>query len=839
MNALTAMSISPATPFKFLTNNCYPIATKSRRYNIEDRLFIDSEIKRMLFEGIIEPAQSPWRAQVLVARTGKPRMVIDYSQTINKFTLLDAYPLPNIENLVNTIAQYSYFSSIDLKSAYHQIPLASKDKVYTAFEANGKLYQFNRLSFGLTNGVACFQRAIDQILEKENQPDTYAYIDDITVCGRTKLEHDTNLQLFFELAKTWNFTINYEKSKFSQTTIKLLGYEISHGVIKPDPDRLRPLLDYPFPTTKKSLERLTGMLAYYAKWIPNFSHKIRPLTSASLPLNPALMQNIISMFNDLTIAARGTIDENKEFTVETDASDDSIAATLSQEGRPVAFFSRCLNSSEMHHSSIEKEAYAIIEAVRRWKHLLQGRHFHIITDQKSVSFMFAHHTSKIKNDKVERWRLELMPLSYDIIYRAGKHNYAADALSRVSTDYKNEKKLKNDSIGNQLLAVVNENTSTILKIHGKLIHPGVTRLWHYIRTKNLPYTLEEVRTALKSCPICPQIKPQFVHYKASNSPTLINATKPFDQLSLDFKGPVAKTREGYLYLLIAVDEYSRFPFAFPCKDLTAGTVIRHLKEIFSVFGLPSYVHSDRGSAFMSAELKQYLLQKGIPSSRTTSYHATGNSQCERYVGLVWQTIQLHMLENNLSPGQWTESLPEVLSVMRSLLSTATNETPHQRLFKYPRRFVGQSTIPDWMFESQNAYLRRHVRSKQDPIVDPVKILEVNPYFTYIQRPDGRQDTVSNRDLAPCPESTNSDSSTSYPINSSPSQTSPFVSSDTQSPSTIADSTPLSQSSTSFTPPTTSTSSPTPTTTSPPISSPCLRRSSRISKPPDRFNFTKF
>ena len=109
----------------------------------------------------------------------------------------------------------------------------------------------------------------------------------------------------------------------------------------------------------------------------------------------------------------------------------TIAATLNQSGRPVAFFSRTLSNSERHHSSVEKEAYAIVEALRKWKHYLLGNHFHLLTDQRSVAFMFDNQKlGKVKNEKIARWRIELSSFSYDIMYRAGAGNVAADALSR-------------------------------------------------------------------------------------------------------------------------------------------------------------------------------------------------------------------------------------------------------------------------------------------------------------------------------------------------------------------------------------------------------------------------
>ena len=145
-----------------------PIATKSRKFNDSDKTFIKNEVSHLLKEGIIEPSLSPWRAQVLVTKDErhKRRMVVDYSQTINRYTLLDAYHLPKIDEIIAKIAKGSVYSTLDLKSAYYQIPLPPEDRPYTAFEACGKLYQYTRLPFGVTNGVSFFQRLVDELIEK-------------------------------------------------------------------------------------------------------------------------------------------------------------------------------------------------------------------------------------------------------------------------------------------------------------------------------------------------------------------------------------------------------------------------------------------------------------------------------------------------------------------------------------------------------------------------------------------------------------------------------------------------------------------------------------------------
>ena len=220
---LKTMSIKPPSLFSNLSPHCKPIATRSRRYNETDLTFIRQEVDRLLKNEIIEPSNSPWRAQVLVVRGAKKRMVIDYSATINRYTPLDAYPLPNISDLVNKIAQYSWFSDLDLKSAYHQVPIAENEKYFTAFEAAGSLYQFKRVAFGLTNAVAAFQRVMDDLIRCHDLKDTFVYVDDVIIGGKTKSEHDNNLKLFLNMVKIYNITLNDDKCKFDQTNISVLG----------------------------------------------------------------------------------------------------------------------------------------------------------------------------------------------------------------------------------------------------------------------------------------------------------------------------------------------------------------------------------------------------------------------------------------------------------------------------------------------------------------------------------------------------------------------------------------------------------------------------------------
>ena len=479
--------------FDHLTNECKPIITKSRKHSMANEKFIAETIKNDLRNGIIEPSTSPWRAQVLVT-TGenhRKRMCIDYSETINKYTLLDGYPLPNMQSMVNKIAQYSHFSTLDLKSAYHQVEIPVEDRPYTAFEANGKLYQSKRLSFGLTNAVPWFQRIIDDIIARNSCEATFAYLDNITVCGKTREEHDANLQRFLDVATKHNLTFNKNKCVYSSDCISLLGYQICNGTLRPDPERVKSLLNMPVPTAKKELRRTIGLFAYYARWLPRYSDRIKPLVdTVAFPLSENAVDCFRQLQNELANSALKAVDETVPFTLETDASDVALSAVLQQDGRPVAFWSRTLAPNEKRYASVEKEAAAIVESIRKWSHFLLPRKFTIITDQNSVSFMFnSTRRNKIKNDKIMRWKIELSQYCYDIVYREGKFNVVPDALSRAYCS--------------------STTVNALYRIHADLCHPGITRMYHYVRLRNLPYSLDDVKRMTEACSICCEIKPRF------------------------------------------------------------------------------------------------------------------------------------------------------------------------------------------------------------------------------------------------------------------------------------------------------------------------------------------
>ena len=238
-------------------------------------------------------------------------------------------------------------------------------------------------------------------------------------------------------------------------------------------------------------------------------------------------------------------------------------------------------------------------------------------------------------------------------------------------------------------------------------------MMYFVQSRNLPFSVEDVKKITASCPVCGECKLRFSKPQQSN---LIKATRPFERLCIDFKGPVPSNTPNK-YLLAIVDEFPRFPFAYPCSNVSSQTVIECLLQLFSIFGM-----HDRGASFMSSEVKQFLHSKEVVASRTTSVNPRGNGQCERYNVIIWKTMMLALRSLNLSLTRWKTVLPDALHSMRSLLSTATNTTPHERLFQYQCKTSTGHSVPIWLTTPEPILVRRHQRhSKYDSLVEEAEL----------------------------------------------------------------------------------------------------------------------
>ena len=193
------------------------------------------------------------------------------------------------------------------------------------------------------------------------------------------------------------------------------------------------------------------------------------------------------------------------------------------------------------------------------------------------------------------------------------------------------------------------NMGRLHEIHENLCHLDITSLPHFVKVRNLPYSIEEVNRVCAACAVCAACE-VYARWKSRfYTPVtgrLVKATQPMERLSIDFMGPLRSTSKNR-YLLTVINEYSRFPFAFACTSTNTDSVIQKLNQIFIVFGMLSDIHSDWGTSFLSKEVREYLTNLGIDTSRTTPYHPQGNGQCARYNGIIWKQILLALASRNL------------------------------------------------------------------------------------------------------------------------------------------------------------------------------------------------
>jgi hypothetical protein len=337
-----------------------------------------------------------------------------------------------------------YFSVLDLKSGFHQIPLKEKDIEKTAFTINGGKFEFTRLPFGLKNSPSIFQRALDGILREHVGKICYVYIDHIIVFTRSENEHADKIFVTLEKA---NMKVQMDKCEFFKEEVNFLGFTISQKGVKTNADKVKAIEKFPIPTTLKELRSFLGLASYYRRFIRDYAKLAKPLTNLLRGENGRLPKNIsnktkidlnndaISAFDKIrrTLASQDVIlaypDFSKEFKLTTDASNFAIGAVLAQESRPIPFISRTLSKTEENYAANEKKMLAIVWALQSLRMYLYGTAKVIIyTDHQPLTFALS---SKNHNGKLKRWKSYLEEYNHELRYKPGTSNVVADALSRI------------------------------------------------------------------------------------------------------------------------------------------------------------------------------------------------------------------------------------------------------------------------------------------------------------------------------------------------------------------------------------------------------------------------
>lgn len=429
-----------------------PINSKPYRLPMSQRQEINKQVGKMLDEGIISPTNSAWNSPlILVPKKSntdekKYRLVIDYRK-LNDVSVGDKFPMTDINDILDNLGKASYFSTLDLASGYHQVLVDPKDRHLTAFStgcsdahnnnALGNQYEFNRLPFGLKNAPATFNRLMRAVMTGLQGICCMIFLDDVIIFGYDLEDHMSRIRTVFDRFMNNNLKMQPEKCTFLRKEVGYLGHLITSEGIKPDPKKTIAIKNFPTPKTQKQIKSFLGLVGFYRRFIFNFADKAKPLTNLlKKDANFIWDQTCAQAFETLkqAIMSEPILQHpnfKEKFILTTDASGVAISGVLSQgeigKDLPIAFASRTLNDAEKRYSTTEREMLAIYWSIKQFRTYLFATQFVVITDHKPLQWVF-----KVKDiySRLFRMRLYLSEYDFVVIYKPGRENHVADALSR-------------------------------------------------------------------------------------------------------------------------------------------------------------------------------------------------------------------------------------------------------------------------------------------------------------------------------------------------------------------------------------------------------------------------
>ena len=712
-----------------------PIKQPLRRLPIALRDVVKSEVQTMLDKEVIRPSRSAWSSPiVLVQKKDKSwRFCIDFRR-VNSVTEKDAYPLPRIDDTLDCLAGAQYFTTLDLASGYWQVEMKESDKEKTAFSTPQGHFEFNVMPFGLTNAPATFQRLMECVLAGLTPEQCLIYLDDVIIFSSSFQAHLEHLSSVLTRLDEAGLKLRLSKCHFAKQEVRYLGHIISRKGVQPDPEKTRAVQDFPPPQSLKQLRSFMGLANYYRRFIRGYAQIATPLhklthKNAVFTWSSECQQAFVTLKAALVTAPVLQFPVfDRPFILHTDASNWAVGAVLCQEheGREhvIAYYSRQLTKAECHYSTTEREALAVITAVKNFYPYLYGRTFTLITDHNPLTTL-----TKLRDvgGRLSRWILFLQQFDYTMVYKTGSLNTDADALSRVPqgvhsifhceeivskqgedgeirdtiqalqqgksppTPYRQQANrlivqdhilyrkicLKlGDQITYQVVLPHSLRRQVFDELHSKFGHLGTHKTQARIQERVYwPRYMEDIQRWTRSCEEC---------QKRNSPPTApaplvpIVASSPFEKVAWDIMGPLPETKRGNKYILVLTDLFTKWVEAFPLKETSAETLAGVLyTEFICRFGLPKYIHSDQGRNLCGKVMQSLCGLLGIQRTNTTAYHPQGNGQTERF-NRTLESMIAKMTEENSQ--DWDLHIPHALYAYRTAIHESTDFSPFSLVF---------------------------------------------------------------------------------------------------------------------------------------------------------------
>jgi hypothetical protein len=319
-------------------------------------------------------------------------MCID-SREINNITIRYSFPLPRMDDLMDCLSGARFFLKIDLKSRYHQIRMREGDEWKTSFKTNEGLYEWLFIPFGLMNEPTTFMRLMTEVLKDFIGKFVIVYLDDILILNKTKAEHLNHLATVMRRLQQQKLMINMKKLSFMRTQLIYLCFIISANELKMDPEKIKAIKDWPSPKSVFEVRNFHGLASFYRKFIRNFCgisasmmdtvkkrHKYFHWTEEAEKSFNLLKKTIIE--KPILVLPYFS----KTFQVRCDASGFAIGAILSQDNRPIMYFSEKQNEVKIKYSTYDKEFYVVIQGLKKWRHYLVPKQFVLYNDNHTLQF---------------------------------------------------------------------------------------------------------------------------------------------------------------------------------------------------------------------------------------------------------------------------------------------------------------------------------------------------------------------------------------------------------------------------------------------------------------------
>ncbi|KAI3760252.1 hypothetical protein L1987_50645 [Smallanthus sonchifolius] len=626
------------------------------------------QVEELISKGHVRESMSPCAVPALLTpkKDGTWRMCVD-SRAINKITVRYRFPIPRLDDLLDQISGATIFTKLDLKSGYYQIRLRPGDEWKTAFKTREGLYEWLVMPFGLSNAPSTFMRVMNQLFRPFIGKFVVVYFDDILIYSASFSEHVVHVKKVLALLRRDSFYAATKKCVFMTPKVLFLGYVISCDGIQVDESKVAAVQNWPTPTTITEVRSFHGLASFYRRFIPHFSSIMAPMTDCIKGKTFVWTEGAELAFQvikeKLTTAPILVLpDFSQVFELHTDASKVGIGGVLSQGGRQIAYFSEKLTGAKLRYSTYDLEFYAVVQAVKHWRHYLFHKEFVLFTDHDSLRHI---RTQEKISHKHGRWLAFLEKFTFVVKHKTGVSNRVADALSRrgnllvsvrinvlgldvireqlttdpyfsvvlqdVQAGQKSDFLLHDGFLfkGNQLCIPDSSlRLKIIQELHGEG-HVGRDRTLHLVQSSYFwPTMRKEVDRYVKRCRICQVSKGTATN--AGLYMPLPVPSQPWNDISMDFVLGLPQTQRGNDSIFVVVDRFSKMVHFIPCKKTTDAVNVAQLffRDVYRLHGLPSSIVSDRDTRFLSHFWRSLWKMVNTQLNFSSAYHPQTDGQTE-------------------------------------------------------------------------------------------------------------------------------------------------------------------------------------------------------------------